>query len=56
MRPDNPQFYEMYISSGDFGFDFRPQTKTLLVYELPPQKNGLLNAGILSFVGGMGAA
>jgi TIGR03009 family protein len=56
VRVDNPKLYEMYISTGNLGYDFRPQTKTLRIYQLPPQKVGMMNAGILSFVGGMGAA
>ncbi|MFL5341344.1 MAG: LolA family protein [Gemmataceae bacterium] len=56
VRVDNPNLYEMYISTGTRGYNYRPQTKTLQVYELEAQNARLMNAGILSFVGGMGAA
>ena len=56
VRVDNPKFYKMIVSTGNLGYDYRPQEKKLYVYRLPPQRAGLANAGILSFIGGMGAA
>ncbi len=55
-REDNPKLGKMMVSSGNMGYDYRPQEKMLYVYRLPPKTAGLANAGILSFIGGMGAA
>jgi len=58
IQKDNPKNYELYVSTGQYLYEYRPAQKTLRIHEIPaPEKGGNLQQNnFLSFVFGMGAS
>ncbi len=56
VQRQNPNIYERFVSTGNFLYDYRPQSKKLVIHELDPFKAGNLNKGFQQFLVGMSAA
>lgn len=57
VKKGHPQVFEKLICSGNFLYEFAPQTKVIRVHELPSPKLGqIADDNILNFVFGMKAA
>src|SRR5215470_7567251 len=55
IMPTNNAIWELYVCTGNFLYEYRPQTKTLRIHPVAPQQANLQN-NFLSFLFGMGAA
>lgn len=55
IQVDNPQIYELIISTGNYLYEYRPQFKKRVIHELPPNRAGAFDKNLLSFLFGMGA-
>jgi TIGR03009 family protein len=55
-KKNQPEVFEKYVSTGTFLYEFRPQSKTIYVHELPPAKPGqVADDNFLSFLFGIKA-
>ena len=54
IRQDNPNKYEMYISSGQVLYEYKPDTKEIFWYKLEPDQQKFQN-NFLAFLFGMNA-
>lgn len=56
IQEGNEKNYELYLSTGQFLYEYRPAQKTLRIHELPPPQAGAnFQNNFLSFVFGMSA-
>ncbi len=55
IQQQDPNIYELMVSTGTHLYEFRPQYKKLVIHELPPAKFGAFDNNLLSFLFGMSA-
>jgi TIGR03009 family protein len=56
IQEGNEKNYELFLSTGQFLYEYRPSQKTLRIHELPPpQAGGAFQNNFMSFVFGMSA-
>lgn len=54
VQTQNPKIYELFVCTGDKLYDYRPQSKRLVIYDLPPGKSGAMH-GVQQLLLGMTA-
>ena len=55
IMPTNKEIWELYVCTGKFLYEYRPQTKTLRIHDVAPEQANFQN-NFLSFLFGMNAA
>lgn len=56
IQRDNPSLYELIVCSGVYIYEYRPQTKKLVIHEMNQPAAGAFNNNFLQFLFGMSAA
>jgi TIGR03009 family protein len=56
IRQDNSNIYELYVCTGPYLYEYRPEFKKLSIHELDQPKAGTFNNNFLQFLFGMTAA
>ena len=51
----NPNLYELFICTGNFLYEYRPQSRKLMIHELDQPKAGNFNNSFMQFLFGMSA-
>lgn len=56
IQRDNPSLYELFVCTGNFLYEYRPQSKKLVIHELDQPAAGNFNNNFMQFLFGMSAA